>query len=272
MNSFMSWVGGKKNLRDEVLARFPPYYERYIEVFGGAGWVLFHKPPGMDFEVYNDFNSNLANLYRCVRDKPAKLKYKLRYVLDSREDFEYLALLHKRGILLRLYDVDRAAKFYQLIRYSYASGLDSFGSQPHSMWSDFPMIDLAARRLQKVVVENKDFERLIRQYDRPVSFFYCDPPYFATENYYKDVGFTAKDHIRLRDALLDIKGRFLVSYNDCTEIREIWHKPNIHIEEISRLNNLAQRYDGGCQYAELLISNYDTSERAKAIKQLSLFD
>ena len=64
------------------------------------------------------------------------------------------------------------------------------------------MIDLAARRLQKVVVENKDFEKLIKQYDRPVSFFYCDPPYFATESYYKDVGFTAKDHIRLRDTLL----------------------------------------------------------------------
>ena len=77
---------------------------------------------------------------------------------------------------------------------------------------------------------------------------------------------------RLRDTLLDIKGKFLVSYNDCPEIREIWDKPNIHIDEISRLNNLAQRYDGGCQYAELLISNYDTSERAKAIKQLSLFD
>ena len=75
----MSWVGGKKSLRDAVLARFPPYYERYIEVFGGAGWVLFHKPPGNDFEVYNDFNSNLVNLYRCVRDNPNKLKYKLRY-------------------------------------------------------------------------------------------------------------------------------------------------------------------------------------------------
>ena len=159
MNSFMSWVGGKKNLRDEVLARFPPYYERYIEVFGGAGWVLFHKPPGMDFEVYNDFNGNLSNLYRCVRDKPNKLKYKLRYVLNSREDFDRIALLHKRGIFEKLCDADRASKFYQLIRYSYASGLDSFGSQPHSMWSDFPMIDLAARRLQKVVVENKDFEK-----------------------------------------------------------------------------------------------------------------
>ena len=123
------------------------------------------------------------------------------------------------------------------------------------------MIDLAARRLQKVVVENKDFEKLIRQYDRPVSFFYCDPPYFATENYYKDVGFKTKDHIRLRDSLMDIKGKFLVSYNDCPEIREI-----------SRVNNLAQRYDGGCQYAELLISNYDTSERLQAVRQLSLFD
>ena len=73
-------------------------------------------------------------------------------------------------------------------------------------------------------------------------------------------------------ALWDIKGKFLVSYNDCPEIREIWDKPNTHIEEISRLNNLAQRYDAGCQYGELLISNYDTSERAKAVRQLSLFD
>ena len=178
----------------------------------------------------------------------------------------------KRGIFTKLCDVDRAAKFYQLIRYSYASGLDSFASQPHSIWSDFPMIDLAARRLQKVIIENKDFEKLIGQYDRPISFFYCDPPYFATESYYKDVGFTAKDHIRLRDCLLDIKGKFLVSYNDCPEIRELWDKPGIHIEEISRLNNLAQRYDGGCQYAELLISNYDTSERARSVRQLSLFD
>lgn len=137
MNSFMSWVGGKKALRDAVLARFPPYYERYIEVFGGAGWVLFHKPPGNDFEVLNDFNSNLVNLYRCVRDKPNQLKYKLRYALNSREDFDWIAGLYKRGLFSRFRDVDRAAKFYQLIRYSYASGLDSFACQPHSIWVIF---------------------------------------------------------------------------------------------------------------------------------------
>jgi DNA adenine methylase len=80
--------------------------------------------------------------------------------------------------------VQKAAWFYQLIRFSYASSLDSFGSQPHDMRANFPLIEQAHRRLAKVVVENKDFEKLIRQYDRPVSFFLCDPPINATESYY----------------------------------------------------------------------------------------
>jgi len=56
----MSWIGGKKALRDEILLRFPLQFERYVEVFGGGGWVLFHKPP-TQFEVYNDFNSKGFN-------------------------------------------------------------------------------------------------------------------------------------------------------------------------------------------------------------------
>ena len=96
----MSWVGGKKALREEVVRRFPLYYERYIEVFGGGGWVLFHKNPGNDFEVYNDFNGLLTNLYRCVREKPDLLMGSLRYVLNAREDFDRarLALRRKRTI------------------------------------------------------------------------------------------------------------------------------------------------------------------------------
>lgn len=272
MNSFMSWVGGKKALRDDVIIRMPPFYEKYIEVFGGAGWVLFWKSPQNEIEVFNDFNSNLVNLYRCVRDNPAKLKYKLRYVLNSREDFRWIAFLHKKGLFPRFHDYDRAAKFYQLIRYSYGSNLDSFASQPHSIWKDFPIIDMASRRLQKVVIENQDFEVLIKHYDSPVSFFYCDPPYFATENYYKDVGFTAKDHVRLCETLAGIKGKFLVSYNDCPEIRELWNREGIRIESVSRIDNLRQRYSGGAVYDELFISNYDTGERQNMHRQLSFPD
>ena len=91
----MSWVGGKKALRDQILSRFPLEYKRYIEVFGGGGWILFHKPPGRDFEVYNDFNGNLVNLYRCVREHPDELEKELTFMLNSRLDFEYMKyMLH----------------------------------------------------------------------------------------------------------------------------------------------------------------------------------
>ena len=270
MNSFISWIGGKKALRDEILIRFPMEYTRYIEVFGGGGWVLFHKPPGSDFEVYNDFNRNLSNLYRCVRDCPEQLENELRFTLNSRLDFDYIReTLHTKA---ELPDVKRAAYFYQIIRQSYASGLDSFGAQPCRMWNNFPLIYRACERLQSVVIENRDFERLIRQYDRPESFFYCDPPYYDTENYYEDVGFQKSDHVRLAESLCGIEGKFLLSYNDCPEIRDLYSRPGIQIESVSRLSNIAQRYEAGKQYPELLISNYDTSERRRQTAQISLFE
>jgi DNA adenine methylase len=274
INSFMSWIGGKKALRELIVSLFPLYYERYIEVFGGGGWVLFHKPPGNDFEVYNDFNSLLVNLYRCVRDQYEALQKELKYVLNSREDFETVRSILNTGQVED--DVKRAACFYQLIRYSYASGLTSFGSQPHDIRGNFPIIEQAHRRLAKVVIENKDFEKLIRQYDRPVSFFYLDPPYFDTEKYYKNVGeggFQKEDHIRLRDTLLGIEGKFLLSYNDCEYIRKLYDAPGIMIESYNRINNIKQRYDNGAQFPEILISNYDMHERERdGSEQMNLFD
>lgn len=273
MNSFMSWIGGKMALRDMIVPLFPLYYERYIEVFGGGGWVLFHKNPGNDFEVYNDFNELLVNLYRCVREKPDELIRELRFVLNARADFNRVRHILDCGSPAS--DVQKAVCFYQLIRYSYASGLTSYGSQPHDMWSNFPLIEQAHRRLAKVVIENKDFEKLIRQYDRPVSFFYCDPPYFETEGYYKNVGengFQREDHVRLRDAVLSIEGKFLLSYNDCDFIRELYGAPGITIIPVTRLNNIKQRYANGAQFPEILIANYDPWERSRMEpQQLNLF-
>ena len=70
MNSFMSWVGGKKALRDAIVTRLPNSCDRYVEVFGGGGWVLFHKTPGK-FEVYNDFNSYV----QCLGDDAMEAAY-----------------------------------------------------------------------------------------------------------------------------------------------------------------------------------------------------
>ncbi|MFQ9148294.1 MAG: DNA adenine methylase, partial [Eubacteriales bacterium] len=97
-------------------------------------------------------------------------------------------------------------------------------------------------------------------------------PYFETEDYYEDVGFTKDDHIRLADRLSSIEGKYLLSYNDCPEIRELYKSRGTRIESISRLSNIAQRYEAGKQYDELIISNYDTQENRDSIRQLSFAD
>ena len=122
------------------------------------------------------------------------------------------------------------------------------------------------------MIENRDFERLIKQYDRPETFFYCDPPYDATEDYYKDVGFTTADHERLAGCLAGIQGKFLLSYNDCIEIRSLYDRPEYRIEEAVRMHNMKQRFSAGEQYPELLISNYDTGERRRMQTQLSMIE
>jgi DNA adenine methylase len=302
LNSIISWVGGKKALRSLIYQRMPKEFGRYVEVFGGGGWVLFGKPPGADMEVYNDFNADLANLFRCVKERPFALLKELNFLpLNGRDEFnvlkkylekeeftseylpEELELAQQnlsgpqfeeiKDILMEnavMNDVKRAAAFFKLIRYSYGSGCTSYGCQPFDIRKTFHLIWSGSRRLKDTVIENKDFEALIRQYDRDNAFFYCDPPYFETEGHYA-VEFRREDHARLRDTLAGCQGKWLVSYNDCEYIRELYK--DYQIEAVSRINNLAQRYDNGCEFPEVLISNYDTSERMRDIPtQIGLFD
>ncbi|OLN30068.1 DNA adenine methylase [Desulfosporosinus metallidurans] len=302
MNSIISWVGGKKALRQLIYIRLPKEFGRYIEVFGGGGWVLFGRPPDTVMEVYNDFNSNLANLFFCVKERTLAFLKELGFLpMNSRDEFVVIRKFIDKGEFNRDYlkeelelaqhnlspiefevikeillenaevtNVKRAASFFKLIRYSYGSGCTSYGCQPFDVRKCFFLIWEANRRLANTVIENKDFEALIRQYDRDNAFFYCDPPYFETEDHYQ-VEFKKEDHVRLRDTLTQCKGNWLVSYNDCEYIRKLYE--GYHIEAVTRINNLAQRYDSGCEYAEIFISNYDTAERMRDIPmQMGLFD
>ena len=36
-----------------------------------------------------------------------------------------------------------------------------------------------------VVIENRDFEPILKTYDRPDALFYLDPPYLGTEKHYE---------------------------------------------------------------------------------------
>lgn len=95
-------------MRKKLLAQFPESFDRYIEVFGGAGWLLFASDRHAKLEVFNDVNSNLINLYRCVKYHPEALQKELEYTLMSREQFfDCKEQYNTRGMT----DIQRAAKF-----------------------------------------------------------------------------------------------------------------------------------------------------------------
>jgi len=251
MNSFISWIGGKKLLRNKILEEFPEQgtFSRYIEVFGGAGWVLFSSNRHAMMEVYNDVNGNLVNLFRCVKYHPESLQKELELTLMSREQFfDAKDQIEIRGLT----DIQRAAKFYILIKESFGSDLHSFGIRSKNMENAINYILTISKRLNTVVIENQDFECILRTYDKDDALFYLDPPYYETEKYYSD-RFLPEDHVRLKEALKKLNGKFLLSYNDCNYIRELYSDYNF--VEVERMNNLVQQKEKP-RYKELLIKNY----------------
>ncbi|MCL2617926.1 MAG: DNA adenine methylase [Defluviitaleaceae bacterium] len=252
MNSFISWMGGKKLLRNAICECFPASgVEKYVEVFGGAAWILFHRDKHAKLEVYNDINSSLVNLFKCVKHHPNAIKEELENVLYSRVTYSEFMDLHRNSALT---DIQRAAMYFYIIRASFGSKISSFGAKSRDI-TDAEYLSVIKERLKRVVIENKSFESLIKQYDRPHTLFYCDPPYFGTERYYDHGGsdFVRDSHIKLADILRNIKGRCVVSYNDDEFIRRLYE--GFDIEEVSRQNNLSP-HNGQEAYRELLIKNY----------------
>jgi len=294
----IAWVGGKRSILPEIVSRFPARYSRYVEVFGGSGVVLFGKKP-TPFEVWNDYNGDLYNFFYCVKHKHIAFLRELGFLpLNSRQEFglmlsfmqgqefaqqdmrEELALAHKhfeepdikqiKAILTErcmLGDVSRAVAFFKVNRMSYGSGMDSFNCRPINLRKAYTLIWDAYHRLAgTVILENKDFQDLIKHYDREDTFFYLDPPYYMAEKLYA-VAFPRADHQRLFDVLThkDRKGKWLLSYNDEPFIRELY--AGYYQYDFTRHHSLAARYRDGAEYNEILIANYDMNQN----RQMSLF-
>ena len=275
-----------------LLPVFPIEYGRYVEVFGGSGAVLFGKPPDK-FEVYNDFDGELVNLFRVVRDRCPEFLLELGLLpLNAREEFADWVKFHNGGRDPGIYlptqeeildhtlpckqwaeqmktilrgrvdfrEVRQAAAFFKRMRTSYASSGRSFACQPFSIRGTFGLFREASKRLDSVIVENQSFEVLIPHYDRENAFFYADPPYMKSEYVY-DTDFGWEQHLLLRETLAACKGKWLVSQVDMPEVRELFK--GYCMMEFRRVHSMAQRTNPGSQFGELLIANYDLLERER---------
>jgi DNA adenine methylase len=252
------WVGGKRFLAKEIVTLIPSSHNLYIEVFGGALNVFYAKKnptKGKYREVVNDFNSDLINLHRTIRNNPRLLSKYLNHLFVSRELFQYI----KSGKYQPRNRVEKASFYYYRLQMSFGAKGDNFAMsaksrKPKNIYKDFLKW---SQRLKGVTIENMDFEKLIKNYDRAESFFYCDPPYVSTESYYKNIKtFDLDDHKRLYLALKQIKGKFLLSYNDTPFIRDLYKDFKI-IESGEIEYILGKNFHGKSKRVrELFIVNY----------------
>ncbi len=253
MNSFIGWIGGKKALRQVIVDEFPnEVNKKYVEVFGGAGWVLFHKEEHKNqTEVYNDIDSKLVTLYRCLKYHQEELKKEFDFVIPSREMFnDFKEQVNFNGLT----DIQRSVIYLYLIKASFGSKKDCFGSKPRSFDNMLRRFEEIHNRLKTVIIENKDFESLIKLHDSEETLFYLGPPYNGSENLYKNGHqFTKDDHIRLCELLKNIKGKFVLSYNNDEFIQGLYK--DFNIKEVSR-KNLLSSTSNTKEFKEVIIKNY----------------
>lgn len=245
-----AWVGGKNYLAKEIIALMPEH-KSYIEVFGGALSVFYQKSPSK-IEVINDINDDLINLHLCIRNKPQSLANILNSMIISRKIF---CMLKNKEIKPKN-DLERAAFYFYLINTSFGSSMGQFAMSkqraPKRLYRDF---SLHTKRIKNASIENKSFEYILKEYDYNEALFYLDPPYVGTESYYKNVPcFGLKEHELLCDLLKNIKGKFMLSYNDCDLVRELYKDFNFKELKVrySLNNNVLKRKEN----KELLIMNF----------------
>ncbi len=260
MKSFIGWVGGKSILAKHIVSLMPPH-RCYVEVFGGAGWVLFKKNPS-NIEVWNDLNNDLVNLFRVVRNNLEEFINRQYFLLPSREEYALFTKNYRTNNFKD--DIDRAITFYYLIKNSFSgmifSGWSYSTVRASSYHLDIEHLKAVRERLKRVYIENLSFEKLIPYWDRKETLFYCDPPYFKLLNMkgrqYYQCSFTLDDHIKLRDILKKINGKFILSYDDHPEVKKLYKDFHIIHTEPVRYNAVNLRVTSAKRVSELLITNF----------------
>ena len=252
----ISRMGGKSRLKKIITEKIPKDHLCYVEPFFGAGWIYFNKEES-EVEVINDVDKELINLFRMIKEHPREVERLLDFDFISRDKFrEYKAV-----DLENLTEIQRAVRFLYLISNSFASRGVSFGytviKKPCQKIYDVQNELMILRdRLKNTIVENQDAIEVIKRYDRPTTFYFCDPPYLGTSGYGSVAKFALEDHIRLRDTLANISGKFLLTINDSEEVRELYK--DFHIQEVAVHYSVSRQSAARKEYGELIITNYES--------------
>lgn len=244
MRPLMSRIGGKNYLKKEIVNNyFLKDYQNmtYVEPFVGGGSIFFYKKPSIE-EIINDKDSKLINLYKGFQKYDGEKisnsvdgkynKEKFNEIKNSNPKSQYDKFI--KNLILH------KTSFFGLGR---AYGARKYIKSNYKKYKD---------RLKNVKILNEDYKDIIKKYDSPNTFFYLDPPYENSKNLYENYYLPIKD---VYDLLKNIKGKFLISYNNSEEAKKLFKDYNINYIKTTYVDPI--KGGNNRDVKEMLISNYD---------------
>lgn len=226
IHSPINYPGNKLELMDWILDHLPQS-KKFVDVFGGSAQVLISKSPS-DLEVYNDLNNGLTTFFKVLQDqkKMKDLFDRAQILIHSKQMFEEF----KDSWQTEQDDVTKALMFYYIIQASHLSKGMSFGKVSKGKADIYrklnrylPLFGAIHNRIYKVQIENMDFRKLIPAYDDYDAVFYCDPPYYESNEYANKMSRVC--HKDLLDLIFKSRGYFAVSgYKSDLYGEYPWHR------------------------------------------------
>lgn len=287
IKSPLRYPGGKSRAIKFLYQYFPNDFKVYKEPFFGGGSVGIYIAQIMkNTKIYaNDLNYELYCFWHSLKMHPNKL---IEGIIELKNKFKigkelYDFILYRRDF--NLSTLERGIDFFILNRITFSGIVDSGGFSQKAYESRFTMSSIDRLKNTHKIIKNFNFScdnffdfvdsNLDSQKD---TFIFLDPPYYSSvkSKLYGKKGILHSNfnHEKFRNYLYKIKSKFLLTYDNCDYIRELYKDfYTLEWDLQYGMNNYKQKKsDIG---KELLISNYDLkfyndSSYDKKIKELML--
>ncbi len=234
MTPLISYYGGKQRMARHII-KLIPQHTAYVEPFCGGAAVLFSKPyiklGHIYREVINDLDSNLINMYRCFQNEETeqKLLKKLKFILYSKDEYEKATNILKKKSTDTI-NVEKAWAYYVTMIQSFSNHCNAWGynlfegNSAYAWGNKIKSLEKAVNRFSCVFIEHLDAVKVIKKWDSPHTFFYCDPPYIGREQKYNTEEYTEEDLKKLVGVLNECKGSFILSGYDTDIVPKEWER------------------------------------------------
>lgn len=229
----------------------------FVDLFCGSIAMLCYLPWDTAV-VVNDINGNLTNLYMVIRDSPSAFVSELIKLPYSEVLFQKFNKELNSGEPMTA--LERAVAYYYVSFGAYRGRVDhalfQFSACEDTNRADtyqknMKWVIALSKRLQSVVILNRDFREVLKSYNKEHVFVYADCPYLGTEYYY-DHAFTMKDHEDLASMLKSHKGTFALSSKAKKELRKLYRSNRHYMLEFEETKRLPDK-----RHREQVIMNFE---------------